>query len=285
MVNIIVSSFYKYINLKNLEDFQKKHLDFCNNLGIKGKILVSEEGINGSVSGTKEQITKYEKEFLRHKEFSDIKFKRTTADKYPFKKTIVRIRDEIVTSRFDVDTKKVGKYVTPSELKRLYDKNEDFVIIDTRNNYESKIGKFRNAIIPNIKTFREFQKKVRNLKSLYKHKKVVLYCTGGVRCEKASALLIKEGFSDINQLHGGIISYINQYPNTYFDGRCFVFDDRISINSGRNTKDIALCEKCHLPCGNYINCKNTKCNKLFICCDECKKQYENTCSGKCKKFS
>lgn len=283
MQEIIVSSFYKYVDLENPEKFQKEHQEFCTNLGIKGKILVAEEGINGTVSGTKKQIEKYEKEILNNKVFEDIKFKRTKTNEHPFGKTIVRLRKEIVTSRFDVNTKKVGKYISPSELKRMYDNKEDFVIIDARNNYESKIGKFKNAITPKIETFREFPKIIRGLKQ-YKTKKVIMYCTGGVRCEKASALLIKEGFWDVSQLKDGILNYTEQYPNTYFEGRCFVFDNRLSIGS-ENTKDISLCEKCHTPCGEYTNCKNKKCDKLFICCNKCRKQFKNTCSGKCKKLS
>ncbi len=280
---MIVSSFYKYTNLKNPEAFQKEHIEFCNKLGIKGKVLIAKEGINGTVSGTRQQIEKYEKELSGHKEFKDIKFKRTLSDDHPFKKTIVRLRDEIVTSRFDVNYKKASKYISPSELKRMYDNKEDFIVVDARNDYESKIGKFKNAITPSIETFREFPKIIRNLKK-YKTKKIILYCTGGVRCEKASAVLIKGGFWDINQLEGGILNYIEQYPDTYFKGRCFVFDNRLSIGTGNKTKDIAVCEKCHVTCSDYINCKNVKCDKLFICCDECKKQFNNTCSKRCKNI-
>ncbi len=280
---IIVSSFYKYVTLSNVKKFQKEHQEFSNKLGIKGKVLVAKEGINGSVSGTKEQIRKYENNLLKYKQFSDIKFKRTEADEHPFRKTIVRIRKEIVSSSFDVNTKKVGKYITPKELKNLYDNKKTFVIIDARNNYESKIGRFKNAVTPNIETFREFPKVIKKL-GRYKNKKVVMYCTGGVRCEKASALLIKEGFKDVNQLQDGILNYIEKYPNTYFEGRCFVFDDRLSIPAGDETNDITICERCHKPCGIYLNCANTKCDKLFVCCSECKKTYDHTCSKKCRNL-
>ncbi len=242
---------------------------------------MAKEGINGTVSGTTEQIEKYERKINNYKEFSDVKFKRTISTYHPFRKTIVRIREEIVTSRFNVDAEKVGKHLSPSEVKKLYDNNEDFIILDARNNYESKIGKFKNAITPNIKTFRQFPKIIAELKK-YKNKKVIMYCTGGVRCEKASALLIKEGFEDVNQIDGGILSYIAQYPDTYFEGRCFVFDNRLSVESGENTKEISMCELCHEPCGDYINCANTYCDKLFISCKECRKQFKETCSKNCR---
>lgn len=283
MNKIVVSSFYKYIDLPNSEAFQKEHQEFCNKLGIKGKVLVSKEGINATVSGSKEQIKEYENKILSYKEFSDIKFKRTNTDKPPFRKTIVRIREEIVTSRFNVNTKKVGRYLSPSELKKMYDNNEEFVIVDARNDYESKIGKFKNAITPNIETFRDFPKIIPELKK-YKDKKVVLYCTGGVRCEKASALLVKEGFKDVNQVDGGILNYIEEYPDTYFEGRCFVFDNRLSVETGVGVKDISVCEKCHQPCGDYINCVNIKCDKLFISCKGCRDQYNNTCSKNCRNI-
>ncbi len=279
MEKLIVTSFYKYVNLYNLEIFQKEHLDFCNKIGIKGKVLIGNEGINGSISGNKEQIKEYKKKLKSYKEFSDIKFKDTESNYHPFRKTIVRIRKEIVTSNFNVDPTKTGHHLSPKELKKMYDKKEDFVIIDARNNYESKIGKFKNAITPNIDIFRDFKKVVPKI-SKYKNKKVVLYCTGGIRCEKASALLIKKGFKDVSQVDGGIINYINQYPGTYFEGRCFTFDARLSVETGN--KEISICEKCHKPCGEYTNCANIKCDKLFICCDECKQEWYNSCSKNCR---
>lgn len=279
MENIIVTSFYKYVNLDNLEAFQKEHLEFCNKFEIKGKVLIGEEGINGSVSGNKEQIEEYKQKLKSYKQFSDIEFKDTNSNYHPFRKTIVRIRKEIVTSGFNVDPSKTGYHLSPKELKEMYDNNEDFVIIDARNNYESKIGKFKNAITPDIEVFRDFKKLVPELKQ-YKSKKVVLYCTGGIRCEKASALLIKKGFKDVSQIDGGIVNFINQYPGTYFEGRCFTFDARLSIGTGN--KEIGICEKCHKPCGEYINCAYTKCDKLFICCNECREEWDNSCSKNCR---
>ena len=282
MKKILVSSFYKYIYLDHLEEFQKEHLEFCKNLDIKGKILISKEGINGTVSGIKDQIYKYETNLLSHKEFSDLKFKRTLAEIHPFRKTIVRIRNEIVSSGFGISAKNFGKHISPYELNKLYDNKEDFVIVDARNNYESKIGRFKNAVTPDIETFREFKTLVKQLEG-FKNKKVVLYCTGGVRCEKASALLINEGFKDVNQVDGGIINYIQQYPGIHFEGRCFVFDDRSSIETG-DSKDITICERCHEPCGEYINCFNIRCDKLFVCCRECREKFYSTCSKECRNL-
>ena len=280
-MEIVVSSFYKYVEIKNKEEFQREHQQFCNNLGIKGKVLVAKEGINGTVSGTKEQIEKYEEELKNNYLFNDITFKRTITDEHPFKKTIVRIKEEIVTSGLNVDMKNVGERITPKELKKLYDTKEEFIILDARNDYESKIGKFYNAITPKIEVFRDFKKVAKKL-SKHKKEKIVMYCTGGIRCEKASAYMKEQGYEKVYHLKDGILNYIEQYPDTYFEGRCFVFDDRLSIASGKKTKDIALCDMCHTPTGRYINCANKKCDKMFLCCEECDKEWSHACSKPCK---
>ncbi|MBS3168752.1 rhodanese-related sulfurtransferase [Candidatus Woesearchaeota archaeon] len=284
MEKITTSSFYKYIELENPEEFQENLLEYCIKLELKGKVLVAKEGINGTVSGNQKQIEEFEKHLLSFKDFKDIMFKRTETESHPYRKTHVRLRNEIVTSKFGIKTEKVGKHLTPENLKELYDKKDDFIILDARNNYEAKIGKFKNAVTSPIKYFRDFPKTIKDLEK-YKNKKIVMYCTAGVRCEKASALLIANGFEDVNQLQGGIVNFINKFPDTYFEGRCFMFDDRISIATGSNTKDIAICEKCHNPSGNYINCKNAKCNKLMIMCEGCNEEWKDTCSKFCRNLS
>jgi UPF0176 protein len=280
-MKIIVSSFYKYVKINNLEEFQKQHLDFCNKLGIKGKILIAEEGINGSVSGTKEQTEKYKEELKKNKLFNNIKFKDNLSEAHPFRKTIVRIRKEIVTSGLKVNLENKGAYISPKELNKLIAKNKDVILVDARNNYESKIGKFRNAIAPDIELFREF-KNIKTCLEKFKDKKIVTYCTGGVRCEKASALLRENGFNNVFQLEGGILNYINQFPDKHFEGRCFVFDNRISIPSGSKNNEISFCELCHVPSGRYINCRNVNCDKMFLCCEECSNYMEGACSKKCR---
>ncbi len=264
---ILVSSFYKYIEIENLEEFQKTHLDYCNSLGIKGKILIGKEGINGSISGTKEQINNYENNLKKNKLFKNIEFKHTLSNNLPFRKAIVRIRKEIVTSGLNVNLKNKGEYIEPVKLKELLDKKENLILLDARNFYESFVGKFKDALTPKIKTFKEF-KKVPRLISKYKNKKIITYCTGGIRCEKASAYLKEKGFKNVFQLHGGIINFINQFPGTYFKGSCFVFDDRLTIPTG-NSKEITYCQHCKIPSARYINCNNKECDEMFICCEKC----------------
>ncbi|MBI3033509.1 rhodanese-related sulfurtransferase [Candidatus Woesearchaeota archaeon] len=288
---IIITSFYKYVHLNQPQRFEKDHLAFCKELGIKGKILVAEEGINGSVSGNEEQITMYKKVLLQNKLFSDIEFKEQYADKHPFDKMFVRFRKEIVTSHFSVDVndqKNKGIRLKPETFKQWLDQKEDMIIIDTRNNYETKIGRFRNALDPNLEIFSDLPKVLPKFEK-YKDKKVVMYCTGGIRCEKASALFKKSGFKQVYQLEGGIIKYGNMFPDDkHWEGLCFVFDKRLSAPLSKESKhitQITTCHWCGIACGDYTNCKNEKCDELFICCGECKQEFGNSCSKKCRNIT
>lgn len=276
---MIVTSFYKYVEIENPKLLRNRHMNFCNKLGVKGKILMTKEGINGCASGTEEQINKYENHLKKNPLFKDLHFKRTNADTHPYRKIMIKVRDEIVTSKFNVSLKNKAEYISPENLNKLIEKG-NVILVDARNNYESKIGKFKNAITPNIKTFRQFKNIIKDLEP-HKNKTIVTYCTGGIRCEKASAVLKENGFTNVFQLEGGILNYIHQFPNKFFEGRCFVFDNRLSIPSGTKTKDISICEHCHAPSGRYINCKNQTCDKLFICCEECDKNFNGTCSKAC----
>jgi len=280
---MIVATFYKYVQMPNPKTFCKKHQKYCDKLGIRGKILVGEEGINGAISGTKKQIQKYKKDFNAVEKFGDIKFKDTPSEDHPYKKMVVRVRPEIVTLAADVDLKNTAPKVNAKTLKKWIDK-ENIVLIDGRNNYESRIGKFKGALAPDVSAFREFPAYVKKLQK-YKKRKVVMYCTGGIRCEKASALLKQEGFENVYQLENGILEYISQFSDDNFEGRCFVFDSRISVPSGQKNEAITTCDLCHVPNDQYINCKNVKCDKFFICCGSCNEELNGTCSKKCRNIA
>ena len=277
---MIVTTFYKYVRIPQPVEIQQQHAKYCKNLEIKGKILVSKEGINGAVSGSETQILKYKRYLKQNKLFSNVKFKDTFAENHPYKKMIVRLRSEIVTFGTQVNVKNSAEHVSPKTLKRWIER-EQVILLDARNNYESKIGKFKGAITPDINTFREFPTVLRELDK-HKNRKIVTYCTGGIRCEKASAFLKENGFSQVYQLDDGILNYIQKFPDDHFEGRCFVFDSRLSVPSGKKNETITTCDACHAPCGNYVNCKNVKCDKMFICCENCKKTLNNACSKKCK---
>ncbi len=274
--------FYKFVNIENPEKFNKEHQEFCNLLGIKGKVLVAKEGINGSISGLDEQVEKYKTHLRSDDRFRDIEFKEEIGLQHPFEKMIVRVKHEIIKLNQKLDMDNVGIHISPEDFLKMYEQNENIIILDTRNDYESKVGKFKNAIIPQIKTFREFPGYIKK-SNLPKDKPIIMYCTGGIRCEKASAYMIKEGFKDVKQLHGGIINFCQKLPNTVWEGSCFVFDKRLTSNINQSCKPITYCKHCDISCDLYRNCKNLKCNELIFLCGNCEKSFHSCCSQECIK--
>ena len=273
-----VVTFYKYTEIKNSEKFVEEHLTYCKKLGIKGKILVSNEGINGGISGEDKKVEEYKKKLLSYSEFKGIEFKDTYSDEYAYRKMFVRVRKEII--RFDpkVDGKKASCKLSPKKLKEMLDKKEDVVLLDVRNRYETRIGKFKNAIELGIDVFNEFPKNINKINGL-KNKKIVMYCTGGVRCEKASAALLNQGFKDVYQLDGGILNYGKECSDAHWEGKCFVFDRRVSIplDSTKEVHPISRCDICNEFSDIYVNCKNVECDKLFICCKNCQSRHKGYC--------
>lgn len=281
-MDIHILLFYKFVELDDLENFKKAHLAACEKIGLKGKILVAEEGINGSVSGTVEQTEAYKELLTSDPRFSDIAFKEEIGTFHPFRRMVVKIKPEIIRIDQKVDMSKVGKYLEPQEFLELYEKNEDMLILDTRNDYEYEVGHFKNAVKSDISTFREFPAFVEKLKD-YKDKKVVMYCTGGIRCEKASAYMLSQGFKDVSQLHGGVITYVQNLPNTTWEGSCFVFDDRLTTNMGQ-TDQLNECIHCGTNTDLMRNCKNQECNKKVFFCPGCREEMHSCCSDACKKI-
>ncbi len=277
-INIIL--FYKFTEIENPEKFVEEHLNFCTKEGLLGKILVAKEGINGSLCGSQEQIDNYKKYLTSHGQFSDINFKEEIGTFNPFKKMIVRQKKEIIRVDQDLDLNKTGKYISPQELMELYESDEEFIVLDTRNNYESEVGKFKNAITPDIDTFRDFPDVVKSLEDK-KDKKIVTYCTGGIRCEKATAYMVKEGFSNVYQLKDGIINFCQQYPNTLWEGKCFVFDQRLLSHVDPDAEPITQCIHCNQSCDRYYNCKNPTCDDFIVLCEKCGEEYNGCCSDSC----
>lgn len=280
MIKIIL--FYKFVEVENPEKFRKNHLDFCKTLGVKGKVLIAKEGINGSVAGTEEQVEQYKKELTKDPRFSNVEFKTEFGLENPFDKMLVRVKKEIIRLDQEIDLTKVGKYVSPQEFLESYN-DPNVVIIDARNDYESKVGKFKKAIVPKIDAFREFPEFVKNL-NLPKDTKILTYCTGGIRCEKASAYMVKQGFTNVSQLQGGIIKFCQTIPNTdVWEGQCFVFDNRLSSPIGQDKKQINNCIHCNTQSDLYRNCKIKSCNKLIFICNDCRKTMHACCSQDCMK--
>ncbi|MEK6929002.1 MAG: rhodanese-related sulfurtransferase [Nanoarchaeota archaeon] len=286
MEQISILLFYKYTYIKNPVLFRAENLLLCKQLGIKGRILIAHEGINGSISGSKEQTEKYKKLLRKDSRLSDIKFKEDLGLQHPFKKMIIKIKKEIVNFGKNVDLRRTGEYLSPAEFLDLYkDENKigkEIIILDARNNYESKIGKFKGAITPDIETFREFSKIAEQLKDK-KDKKIVMYCTGGIRCEKATAYFKEQGFKDVAQLEGGILTFAKEFQDTIWEGSCFVFDKRLKSNVNSKESPITKCELCDVPCDLYKNCRNKICDKYTIICIPCGQKYGYCCSPTCFK--
>ncbi|MFD2616760.1 oxygen-dependent tRNA uridine(34) hydroxylase TrhO [Terrilactibacillus laevilacticus] len=281
--------YYKYVPIEDHEEFAKDHLKFCKELGLKGRILVAHEGINGTVSGTWEQTQIYMDTLKADPRFKDIVFKIDEAEEHAFKKMFVRPRNEIVSLKLDEDLDPnhiTGKHLPPKEFLK-YLQQDDVVVIDARNDYETQIGHFRNAIIPDVKAFRDLPKWIRENLSEYKDKKVLTYCTGGIRCEKFTGFLIKEGFNDVNQLEGGIVEYGKdpEVQGRLYDGKCYVFDERISVPVNRTDEDVIIshCHHCGKEVDRLVNCANPECNKQYVCCPECEEKYHRSCSDECRE--
>lgn len=278
--------FYKYVEVKNPELIVNEHIQWCLRNDIKGRIFFANEGVNGTVSGLIENIEKYKSFLTSYPEFEKTWFKEDDVEEHSFKKMHVRLKNEIVNGDLkDVSVEHGGKRLAPEQLLKFYQEGKDFVIVDARNWYESKIGKFRDAITPPMKNFREWKKVVDEDLSEYKNKTLVTYCTGGIRCEKASAYMVKKGFKDVYQLDGGIFNFIKKFPDTYWEGGIFVFDERrvVNPNSKEELNHIAQCYFCGKPTSYYINCHNVDCDKIIVSCHQCKVEKDYCCSEECRK--
>jgi len=282
MNHIYITLFYKFTDIDNPAELSSTLREFCGSQGLLGKILVAQEGINGSLSGSEEQIEAFKKYLTGIPSFSDIAFKDETGTFHPFKKLIIRIKNEIIRMERKLDMSKRGKYISPEELLEMYSTGEDFIILDTRNNYESDVGRFKNAITPDIDSFREFPKALEILEDR-KDKKIITYCTGGIRCEKATSYMVSRGFTDVYQLKDGIINFCQQHPNTVWEGKCFVFDQRLISDIEPESETISVCVNCGSNCDRYCNCKNPTCDGLIILCVSCSEELSGCCSVKCAR--
>ncbi|VEU80563.1 oxygen-dependent tRNA uridine(34) hydroxylase TrhO [Haploplasma axanthum] len=279
--------YYKYANIENPEEFRDEHLKYCKELGVLGRILVSKEGINGTLSGTVEQTNQYMEDFKKDPRFSDTMFKIDEASEHAFEKIFVRAKKELVNLSLEDDVNPLeitGNYLKPKEfLDAMVDPNT--VVIDARNDYEYDLGHFRGAVRPDIKNFRELPDWIRENKEILEDKKILTYCTGGVRCEKFSGWLKKEGYEDVNQLHGGIATYgkDEDTKGMLWDGMMYVFDNRISVPI--NQHEHVVVGKDYFdgtPQERYINCANPECNKQILTSKENEDKYLGACSHECR---
>ena len=277
--------YYQFSDISNPEEFCLEHKRLCQKLNLFGRVYVASEGINGTLAGPASDVEVYMERLRAVPGFAATEFKIDDLDHVPFVKLIVKVREEIVTLKAGeyLDVHDGGRHLAPAEWKAVLDSDEEVTLIDVRNDYESKVGHFEGAICPDERNFYDFPRWLDEA-GLDKSKKVLMYCTGGIRCEKFSVLMKKKGFKDVNQLHGGIINYAKTVGDAHYRGKCFVFDDRLTVPVEKDQqKPLSTCEITGVPCDTYVNCANPDCNKLFICSEEGAQKYEGCCSPECQQ--
>jgi len=248
--NIVVVAFYKFATLPDYQKIQPQILATCKENEIQGTILLAAEGINGTIAGSRQGINTVLASLRADSRLVDLEHKESFTDEPPFERMKVKLRNEIVAlGRADVDPNKaVGTYVKPQEWNDLIS-DPNVMLIDTRNQYEVSAGTFDGAINPHTDTFREFPEYAQQQLDPQQHKKIAMFCTGGIRCEKASSLLLNMGFEEVYHLQGGILKYLEEVPQeeSQWQGECFVFDNRITVNHKLEPGDIKMCLTCHHP--------------------------------------
>jgi len=249
-MSIVVAALYKFVDLPDYKALKEALLTCCEQHGVKGTLLLASEGINGTVAGPRQGVDTLLNYLRSDVRFKDLEHKESYAKSMPFYRMKVRLKKEIVTMGVeDINPNKMaGTYVMPEDWNKLIS-DPDVVVIDTRNDYEVEIGTFKNAINPNIKTFRDFPEWIRQQKSLEKKPKVAMFCTGGIRCEKSTAFMRKEGFDEVYHLQGGILKYLEVVPEqqSLWEGECFVFDERVAVGHGLKLGEYDLCRSCRYP--------------------------------------
>ena len=277
--------FYKYIEIAYPKQVMKWQQQICQELQLKGRILISHEGINGTLGGSAENLDQYKDLMSAHELFGNIDFKEGEGGPECFPRLSVKVRNEAVSLGIPYDQltpRNTGQHLTPQETHELIAASpQDLVILDARNNYEWEIGKFENAITPNIENFRDLPTYLDQNLDQFANKQVLMYCTGGIRCERATAYLNEKNVAKkVYQMDGGIHRYAEQYPDGFFRGKNYVFDSRISVRI--NDDVLGSCAICTQPCDEYYNCLNAMCNKHFISCTPCIEKLNKTCSEQCQ---
>ncbi len=263
--------FYKYVPIADPHGFAAEQRETCVSLGLKGRVLIATEGINGTLAGPTEAVNRYVSAFHTDSRFADVEMKVSAGDENTFPKLVVKVRPEIVTLGAGELTPEQHNQLSPAEWKRMMEEEDDVVLLDVRNRFESDAGRFEGAVVCEIENFRDLPAYVERLESL-KEKKVLMYCTGGIRCEKASALLRSHGFENVFQLHGGIVTYQEQFGNEHWQGECFVFDQRMTVRVDDGLVQIGRCAHTGGARSRFVNCLHDPCHKLFILSEEAERE-------------
>lgn len=284
--------YYKFVPIADPEAVKLWQKALCERLNLKGRILISKHGINGTVGGDIDDVKTYVKETKSYSTFKGTVFKWSDGARDHFPRLSVKVRKELVAldvaDELEVDERGVvggGKHLKPEEVHKLIEeRGDDVVFFDGRNAYEAAVGKFKNAVVPDVRTSHDFKRELESDKyDDIKDKPVVTYCTGGIRCEVISSMMKKRGFKEVYQIDGGIVKYGEQYGDDgLWEGSLYVFDDRMNVKFSDKAKDIGECVHCHSKTSNYENCALKSCNNLVLICEACKTSTD-TCSVACAK--
>jgi UPF0176 protein len=286
----VTLSFYRYHKIANPRSFRNQLFRRWSSLGVFGRVYVAEEGINGQLSVPEAHFEAFKSDLYRIPWLNGVRLNTAVDDDgKSFYKLKIKVRDKIVADGLDddnFDVTKRGKHLSAEEVNALLD-NPETLVVDMRNHYESEVGHFEGAIRPDVETFREALPLVEDMLEDKKDKPIIMYCTGGIRCEKASAYYLHRGFDKVYMIDGGIIEYARQCDQKglpkKFIGKNFVFDERLGE---RITEDvISRCHQCGAPCDVHVNCANAACHILFIQCPACAEKYERCCSRACSDFN
>ncbi|MDE3047975.1 MAG: rhodanese-related sulfurtransferase [Verrucomicrobiota bacterium] len=277
-----VLAYYSIEPLETPLEEVAQHKEFFKTRDFKGRIYLSEQGINGQASGRADHADEY-MEWMRGR-FPKMFFKVHLAEEHAYPKMTVKYRKQLVAVDCPVDFSLAGEHISPQEWKKMLEnRDEETLLLDVRNDYEWKVGHFEGAELPQLETFRQFPEYAKKLKEQKDPKttRVFMYCTGGIRCEYFSALMKQEGFENVYQLDGGVINYNLQEGGDRWEGKLFVFDDRLVVPMG-DGEPISSCSHCSQPHDVYFNCANMDCNQLFICCSDCLRKHRGCCCSDCE---
>ena len=280
-----VLAYYAIVPIENPQEEVARHKDFFQSRDFKGRIYISEQGINGQASGLASHADEYMAWMGADSRFQKMPFKVHEASEHAFPKMTVKVRKQLVAVDCEVDFSERAEHVSPEEWKRMLEtRGEETIVIDVRNDYEWKIGHFEGSELPQLETFREFPAFAKKLKEVRDPKStvVMMYCTGGIRCEFYSPLMKKEGFEKVYQLDGGVINYGLKEGGNHWKGKLFVFDDRLAVPMGERAEPIAVCAHCGISNDVYYNCANMDCNELFLCCLDCLRAHRGCCCSNCE---
>ena len=286
-MKISVLAFYVIAQVSDPAKLIKGHKAFLEALNSAGRIYVSKEGVNAQLSLEENDVTAYLDYLKRDSLFDGADVKIHQWHEHPFAKLIVKQREQLCAIDTEIDFTQRGDHISSKEWKeKLEERDQNTIVIDVRNNYESDIGYFEGAIKPDLESFREFPEFAKTLSKKFNPKTttVLMYCTGGIRCEYYSPLMKKEGFEKVYQLDGGVIKYGVEEGNSLWHGKLFVFDDRLVVDIAKlENKDIGQCHFCKCSVSTYYNCANMDCNELFISCRSCCSEHQGCCCKDCQE--